>query len=60
VRQEGNVARLYAVVQGRVHERIVQTGEREGNRVAVLRGVEAGELVIAAPGAGVRDGARVE
>lgn len=43
-----------------VQERIVQLGEKQGDVVGILSGVQAGEQVVTSPGADVRDGARVE
>ena len=44
----------------RVEERVVATGARKGATVAILKGVNAGERVVARPGAEVRDGVRVK
>jgi membrane fusion protein (multidrug efflux system) len=43
-----------------VEERAVATGDRAGTAVAVVRGLDAGEMVVATPGAGVRDGVKVQ
>jgi len=43
-----------------VEERAVATGERSGTGVAVVRGLTAGEMVVATPSAGVRDGVKVQ
>jgi membrane fusion protein (multidrug efflux system) len=45
---------------GRVEERVVQTGRRSDARVVIVRGVGAGERVVSAPNAAVKDGARVK
>jgi membrane fusion protein (multidrug efflux system) len=58
--QDESGARAYVVASGVVQERNVQLGETAGDVVAVLDGVKAGENVVIAPGADVRDGAKVE
>lgn len=52
--------RVFVVVDGTVQERVVQLGEPEGDRVAVLKGLRAGERVVVKPTAAVVDGARVK
>jgi RND family efflux transporter MFP subunit len=52
--------RLFAVVNKRVEERIVQLGSERDGKVAVLVGVKPGESVVLSPGADVRDGAQVQ
>ncbi|HEY3496650.1 MAG TPA: efflux RND transporter periplasmic adaptor subunit, partial [Polyangiaceae bacterium] len=53
--------RLYVVNrEWRVEERVVSTGERVPNGVAVEAGISAGETVIAVPPNGIRDGVRVK
>jgi len=44
----------------RVEERVVATGARKGAEIAITKGVNAGESVIARPNAEVRDGVRVK
>lgn len=56
VRREGSVNRLFAVVDGRIEERLAELGlERDGS-VSVLDGVEVSERVVVAPGHEARDG----
>jgi len=43
-----------------VEERAVATGARSGAGVTVVRGIQAGEMVVAVPSAGVRDGVKVQ
>lgn len=43
-----------------VEERAIATGDRAGSGVAVVRGLSAGEMVVAAPSAAVRDGVKVQ
>lgn len=59
--RRGNTFRLFAVVKGRLEERVVQLGpELPGGMVAVLRGVAVGERVAARIDDTVVDGVRVE
>lgn len=61
LRGQGGNARLFAVVDKRLQERLVQLGEREGDVVAIEKGVVVGER-IAQNGAAseLRDGLLVE
>lgn len=58
--KQAESAKAFAVVEGRVQERIVQVGAEKDGLVAVLGGIKVGEKVVVAPGPDVRDGARVE
>jgi len=59
--RRGNTWRVFAVVKGRLEERVVQLGpELPGEQVAVLRGVAAGERVAAKIDELVVDGVKVE
>ncbi|MEP7119921.1 MAG: efflux RND transporter periplasmic adaptor subunit [Byssovorax sp.] len=40
---------VFAVIDGRLEERVVQTGATKGALIAVARGLKAGERVVAAP-----------
>jgi RND family efflux transporter MFP subunit len=53
-------ARVFAVQDHVVQERLVQVGESQGDVIAVVSGVKPGESVVIKPGPDVRDGARVE
>jgi membrane fusion protein (multidrug efflux system) len=44
----------------RVEERVVLTGQREGEKVVIARGISAGERIVSAPSAAVKDGVRVK
>jgi RND family efflux transporter MFP subunit len=44
------VQKVLTVREGRAHERRIRTGRRDGERVEVVEGLTAGELVIRAPG----------
>lgn len=61
VRGEGSRSRVFAVVQGRLEERLVQLGEREGEVYAVEKGLAKGDRIASTAGAAeLRDGLRVE
>jgi membrane fusion protein (multidrug efflux system) len=61
LRGEGSKSRLFAVVNGRLEERLVQLGEREGDVVAVEKGVRAGDRIAQlATDKNLQDGLRVE
>ena len=61
LRGQGGNARLFAVVDKRLQERMVQLGEREGDVIAIEKGVAAGERVAQNGAAGeLRDGLLVE
>lgn len=57
---QGEIARAFAIVDGRVQERIVQTGSERDGQTAVLVGLKVGESVVVSPGPDVRDGALVQ
>lgn len=58
--KKDEVARVFAVVNKRIEERIVQTGAERDGRTAVLSGVKVGDSVVVSPGPDVRDGAQVQ
>ncbi len=60
LRGDGASARLFAVLDGRIEERIVQTGAERDGYVAVLDGLKAGERVVTRPSDQVRDGVPVQ
>jgi multidrug efflux pump subunit AcrA (membrane-fusion protein) len=45
VRTEGNTSRVFVVKDGRVQERLVQTGQAEGDLIEIKAGLAADELV---------------
>jgi membrane fusion protein (multidrug efflux system) len=57
--KQAEITRVFAVVNKRVEERIVQTGSERDGKTAVLAGVKTGESVVLSPGPDVRDGAQV-
>ncbi|HMI91674.1 MAG TPA: efflux RND transporter periplasmic adaptor subunit, partial [Polyangiales bacterium] len=61
LRGRGGNARLFAVVDKRLQERLVQLGEREGDVFAIEKGVAAGERIAQnAAAIELRDGLLVE
>ncbi len=59
--ERGTTWRAFVAVAGRVEERVVQLGpELDGDRVAIVRGIEIGESVVAVELAGIRDGNPIE
>ena len=51
---------LFAVVDGRLEERVVQLGPRVGDLMAVADGVKKGEHVVVSPPPGAADGVQTE
>jgi membrane fusion protein (multidrug efflux system) len=58
--KSAELAKVFAVIDKRVNERIVQTGAERDGMTAVLVGLKAGEQVVVSPGPDVRDGAQVQ
>lgn len=56
----GQMERVFIYHEGRAQLRIIKTGATQGDRVEILSGLEAGEQVIIAPPATLRDGQPVE
>ena len=52
------VEKILVVKDGKAHEQRVRTGLRVGDRVELIDGVSAGDMIIAAPG-GLADGSPV-
>lgn len=59
VKHDSEVDRVYVVAGGRIEERLVALGARQGGSIAVLSGLRAGERVVAPLSPELRDGARV-
>jgi len=55
----GQMERVFVIEQARAVLRLVKTGRSSGSRVELLSGVNAGEQVVLAPPAALRDGAPV-
>jgi membrane fusion protein (multidrug efflux system) len=60
VRDEGSLRHVYVAVDGRLEDRLVQTGERQNNEVPIVSGLKTGEQVVAELTPDVRDGVRVK
>lgn len=60
LRSEGPVHRLFKVSDGRAQEVVVRVGPEAGGKRAVLSDVAAGDLVVVAPPAKLRDGGKVQ
>jgi membrane fusion protein (multidrug efflux system) len=60
VRTGSDAARVYVVRDGRLEERLVQVGVKDGADLAIVAGVKAGEKVVAKLTPEVGDGVRVE
>jgi len=56
----GQMERVYVVRDGRAELRLVRTGATVGDRVQILAGLDAGEIVVNAPPAALRDGQPLE
>jgi RND family efflux transporter MFP subunit len=56
----GQMERVFVISEGRAHLRLVKTGEQVGGKAVVLAGLDAGEKIVAAPMASLRDGQPVE
>lgn len=57
---DGGTKHLFAIVDGTLQQRVVQTGATQGELVAVTRGVSLGETVAAVASPQLRDGGRVQ
>lgn len=55
----GQLDRVFVVEGGRAHARIVTLGERQGDVVEVLSGLDAGEALVTRPPSTLRDGTPV-
>jgi RND family efflux transporter MFP subunit len=60
LKQDGDTTRAFAVVEKHVEERLVQAGPEQNELVAILKGLSAGERVVAQPGQQISDGTEVE
>jgi RND family efflux transporter MFP subunit len=55
----GQMERVFVVTDGRAVLRLVKSGRASGDRVEILAGLNAGEQVVFAPPAALRDGQRI-
>jgi len=60
VRDGESTRRIFVVQAGRLEERIVETGDAQGDEVVIVRGVAPGDRIAKAPGGDVRDGVRIQ
>jgi len=60
LKQDGDTTRAFAVVDRHVEERLVQLGPAQGDVVAIVSGLVAGERVVAKPTEPITDGVEVE
>ena len=60
LKERGQLQSVMVVEGSSARVRLVTTGKRSGNRIEVLSGLSAGEMVIAPVPAALTDGARVE
>lgn len=56
---EGGQPYVFVVQRGQAHRRDVTVGPAQGDRVSILKGVKAGELVVVEGGTAVEDGMKV-
>lgn len=59
IARDESSTRVFAIVEKRVQERIVQLGTEKDGVTGIVSGVKLGELVVVQPGPDVRDGAPV-
>lgn len=59
LRIQDDQARLFVVTAGRLEERVVALGAKVGDRVAVVRGVKEGELVVVSDDPNLANGRKV-
>jgi multidrug efflux pump subunit AcrA (membrane-fusion protein) len=52
--------RVFVIIEGRAQLRLVRTGAHAGDFVEILAGLDAGEKIVAAPTAALRDGQSLE
>jgi membrane fusion protein (multidrug efflux system) len=60
VRADGNLRHVFVDVNGRLEDRLVQTGEALGAQTPIVSGLKPGEQVVAELTPDVRDGAKVK
>jgi membrane fusion protein, multidrug efflux system len=60
LREEGSTRHIFVVSQKKLEERVVETGERVGDVVAIAKGVAPGEQVVTRSGSELKDGSSVQ
>ena len=60
VSEQGQMRSVMVVDDGVARTRLVTTGQRQGDRLEILSGLNGGEQIVSPRPAGLRDGARVE
>jgi RND family efflux transporter MFP subunit len=60
VLERGQMEMAFVIERGKARMHLVRTGRRDGGRVEILSGLDAGETLLLAPGAGLRDGDPVQ
>lgn len=60
LKPDGETFRAFVVVDKHLEERVVQTGAQAGDQIAILKGLTAGEKIVAKPGDAISDGLDVE
>ena len=60
LRVDGETMRAFAVVDKHLEERVVQTGAVDGELIAIVKGLVAGEKIVAKPTDAISDGQDVE
>lgn len=58
--RQGQVEQIYVVTDGTARARLVTTGASHNGKLEVLSGLRPGDVVVAAPPAGLRDGSPIE
>jgi RND family efflux transporter MFP subunit len=60
LRKDGETLRAFAIVNNHLEERVVQTGITDGDKIAILNGLKAGDKIVAQPTDAMSDGQDVE
>ncbi len=60
LQERGQLASVFVAEDGVAHTRLITLGQRSGDAVEILSGLNAGEKVVAPIAAGLSDGARIE
>lgn len=60
INERDDQSRVFAVVAGRLEERVVAVGPKQGERVAITRGVKEGDQIVVSDLTGLGNGRRVK